>query len=183
MYSRMTAYPGRTEISGFFYVQGMSNERGVVMTASDTNMYQAGQLGTPLEYDMTHVGVHPCGAGGAYRSGWIDFLNQQPLFKWFFGHNMVFLEMPVNMMPERFPLETAAEANEAMGRTPDFPEVLNAFSVGMILPRIMDIRVGGRPRRIFSTESFRSEVHFPRMFQGNEFSWYAAMHGTLYCVL
>lgn len=159
---------------------------GTYATGADTNMTLAGQLGYPLEYDLTSVGIHPADSGPDYKVKWDAFLNHHPEFIWIFGQNMPWIRTTVNMMEMKFPFMTAREYNEARGRVNDFPEVLAAIARDVALPRLVNMTtVDRRARRISSTESFGCEVNFVERAWalGHDFSWYAAMHGVLYAQL
>lgn len=177
---------GVTRMIGFYYAQGMGDDYGIPTTGADTNMTQAGQLGTPLQYDLAKVGIHPFGAGPEYKQRWEAFLNYQPEFVWIFGGNTHWLRTTVNMMHEEFPFMTASEVEQARQRDHEFPINLRRVAETMILPRLVDMTTPeGRMRRIDSTESFRCEVNFTQRAWSEqfEFKFYAAMHGVLYTML
>lgn len=186
LYSRMSAHPGTTRMMGFVNACGMRGEDGIHLTGGDTNMTQCGQLGTPLEYDLVCLGIHPFGAGEEYKRWWDTFLNYQPEFTWIFGQNMPWLRTTVNLMDVKFPFMTASQLEEARGRLPEFPEILRQIALDMVLPRTATMTTPDRrARRISSTESFRAEINFTRRAwsEPHDFSVYAAMHGILYASL
>ncbi len=186
MYSRVTARMGTTRLIGFQYAMGMLDEMGVPTTASDTNMYQAGQLGTPLEYDVAKVGIHPFGAGREYKEKWDRFLTYNPEFAWVFGGQTRWLTYAVCMMPMEFPFMTASEAMAAQGRDHEFPLALRRVAEEIPLPRLVDLTTPERRmRRISSTESFRFEINFANNAwrEPYDFPFYGAMHGVLYTML
>jgi hypothetical protein len=186
LFSRMTARHGTTQMHGFQYTVGQADHNGVHMTRGDTNMTQAGMLGTPLEYDLVSVGVHPYGAGQEYKDKWERFLNYNPDFTWVFGANTPWVRVAIGMMDIKFPFMTASQLNEARNTAPEFPAILRQIALDMVLPRTVSMTTPDRrARRIQSVESFRAEISFPRQAWSEpyDFSVYAAMHGILYAQL
>ena len=187
MYSRVMARMGVTRMIAFQNAMGwIEHETGDNLTAADTNMFQAGMLGTPLQYDVSEVGVHPYGAGPEYKQRWDTFLNYNPEFVWIFGGNTHWLRTTVNLMQPRFPMMTALEFDEAQHRAHNFPQILQQLATDMVLPRMVDMTTPeGRMRRIDSTESFRAEINFVRRAWTEPFDFkvYVAMHGVLYTTI
>jgi hypothetical protein len=70
---------------------------GVAKDARDTNMTQASQLGTPLEFDLVGFNVE------LQRGTPLDDSNtlySRGEFVWFFGQNTVWLNVPLTRIPE-----------------------------------------------------------------------------------
>ena len=154
---------------------------GTSKGTADTNMTQASQLGTPLEYDLMLVALHPSERGRNYKELWDMFVSDRNEFRWVFGADVTWARSPVSLMAERFP--TFAVNEHSQLRAADFPEVIREISREVPLPRYIDMRTpDNKARRIVSTESFRAEVNYynggwPRNIP---FDCFAVMHGILY---
>ena len=158
-------------------------EDHVSKTEADTNMTQSGQLGYPLEYDMTSVAVHPSGRGEEYKRRWDQWIGAGWVFKWIFGCNTPWNRTAVALMQERFPTRYMAELAELRNRT-DFPEILRLIASEVPLPRYVEMTTPDRkPRRISSCESFRAQFQKAAPWDMGEFSFYTVVHGVLYAQL
>lgn len=152
-------------------------DNGDMKTLADTNMTQAGQLGSPLQYDLSSISVHPSAEGQEYLEKWTRFMSSNTVLKFIFGQNTTFLRMPLMLMTP-MNQELHAEHIEA-------PEALTRLDGIRPMPRWASMTTPARlARRIESVESFHMEFDQQATFEAqNGFTFYAVMHGTLYTVL
>lgn len=176
LYSRVFLRPRDTEAHAFLYAQGQAVFDGRPTTAADTNMNQAGQLGTPLVFDLEELFVHPC----LSRESWNIFGAHDPVLRFVLGDGRAVYESPVSIMALRMVSMTVEEEAEIRIRVPDYPEVLARIAREIPLPRFARIRVGGAPLRIESTTAFHAEIRLQRPWSEPSISFLVAMHGILY---
>jgi len=154
-------------------------DNGEVKTQADTNMTQSGMLGFPIQYDLTHVSIHPAGTGDDYKREWDNFLSVSPVFTWFRGQNINVVTIPIMIMEERLAAITPQEGQLT-------PEVIQAIGGNKPLPRFVDMRMNRtEARRIVSAEGFRAEITLPDGYwypvdNTRTFNFYVVMHGTHY---
>lgn len=180
MYFRVVIMPGDTSALAFWETVGRARPDGRPMTYADTNMACAGMLGTPLEYDLARVGIHPAEFGTAYKDRWNQFLSERITFRWVMGGDTTFVRVPLAMMEPRLPSPYNDRA-----RYPDLPEILHRLNAETAVPRFVNMtRPDHRPLRIVSTETFRAEFRMDeRAWPYPQFEFYVAMHGMLYTQL
>ncbi len=140
-------------------------------------MTQAGQLGTPLGYDLVYVSIHPDRFGDDQYNGlWNQFCAMAE-FEWIFGAHARFLRLPVALMPMRLEPPMPRQEND------NVPQILQQIAVHSPIPRWVNMTTPERQaRRIQSTESFRAEINLPQggWTDPNTFSFYVCMWGILY---
>lgn len=116
-----------------------------------TNVYQHGQLGTPLEFLIASLAIKPVSAAREYVKLYERFIWSDYVLRWVMGANSIINEQPMSVMPIRKVGVPAVEGKEKAS----VPTTL----YGRLLTRVMDLRDDkGQPRLIHSTEPFRGEI-------------------------
>ena len=99
IYYRRKVTRGVAELDFFRSCLGRM-EDGEAMRPAHTNMYTAGMLGTPLEFQMERICI---ASGGTSPEGWRDILGSNMSLEFVTGMNQVNIQFPIHIM-ERIPL-------------------------------------------------------------------------------
>ena len=183
-----------------FFVDNRDTSDGRKKDVSFTNMWQCGQLGFPLEFDLTFLSIRPVRSDLPYVEQYERFVWSSSVFSWFFGCQTKVLEMPVTGMSIRGPLDqrlrdpvtgklyrltvqngVVVPVETESDGVPTPPE---SGLLHRLITRYVNMTVPDRKaRRITSTESFKGEIkNYDRGEQGTgkDIDVYVCMEGIFY---
>jgi hypothetical protein len=192
LYDRERIVGGRLPGAQFF-VDCRKTADGRVKDQSFTNLWQSGQLGYPLEYDLVTVGVYPVSGDPEYTERYNRFASSDAVLRWFFGANVPWLTIPLALM-KRSPVAESFIRDEATGEPYRIVVRNGAVTAEKLTsPVRMDhetvVRVANmtsldkKMRRISSTESFRVEIATPDRDGPYDMDVFVAMDGIYWCQL
>jgi len=132
----------------------------VAKTEADTNLTQAGQLGTPQMFDLEgfnfeSIQVDPTDIANNVAD--LVALYEQGLFSFFFGQQRPWLEIPLSQIP------TGIYLNGTMGfgDTAGSDEALFIGVGESCVDSIYNFTVGKEAIRVHSAEPFNAEITWP----------------------
>ena len=157
----------------------------VAKTEADTNLNQAGQLGTPQMFDLEGFNVEYSivdYTDVADNAADLILLYQQSVFTFFFGQNRPWLELPLSQIPTGCYLTGNYQDGDVTANT-------EAMWVHEGLARVSEVynfTVGKQAIRVHPAEAFNAEITWPN----GAVTWNAArsrircyMIGSLYTAL
>lgn len=131
---------------------------GANKTACDTNLDQASSLGDPLGFDLYAFQLEVISDGSATIS--IDNLDEAykgGVFKWKFGQQRPWLELPVTQIPNGPGIAGTVTSADATTPTEYAWPTNGAKSVY----EYYDFSIAGNPVPIEPMETFNAEIQFP----------------------
>lgn len=195
MYDREQVWGGHKRVQ--FFVDNRRTADGRLKDETFTNMWQSGQLGYPLIFDVASISISPLSSEPEYVDIYEKFIYSDYVLRWVFGAQTPWAEQPISLLRVRGPVD-GIFFDKKTGKgyrvvvkdgKLEAVEVKNAEQTKMLVPdlgsrlitRYMDMTTPDRKaRRIESTESFHGQIFREDGPSGKPIDVYLCMDGILY---